>query len=60
VAGHVGLELRNVVANYVFERCDRFPEIKPNTSHRDYSRLSCGVENTQLGLRVSPVACEHV
>jgi hypothetical protein len=26
-----------------------FPRSKPNSGHGDYSRLSCGVENTQLG-----------
>ncbi len=45
----VGLELRNVVANYPFERSLRFPGIQPNSGHRDYSRLSCGVAETQLG-----------
>jgi transposase len=29
LAGHVRLELRNVVANYPFERSHRFPEIQP-------------------------------
>jgi len=29
VAGHVGLELRNVVANYPFERSHRFAGIQP-------------------------------
>jgi hypothetical protein len=42
-----GLELRNVVAKYPFERSHRFPGIQPNSGHRDYSRLSCGVEDTQ-------------
>jgi hypothetical protein len=50
VAGHVGLELRNVGANYPFERSHRFTGIQPDFSHRDYLRLSCGVEDTQLGL----------
>jgi hypothetical protein len=45
----VGLELRNVVAKYPFERSRRFPGIQPNSGHRDYSRLSCGVGDTQLG-----------
>jgi hypothetical protein len=48
VAGVVGLELRNVVANYPPERLPRFPGIQPNSGHRDYSHLSCGVEQTQL------------
>src|SRR5262249_41139969 len=51
VAGHVRLELRNVVANYPFERSHRFPEIQPNSGHGDYSRLSCGAGDTQLGPR---------
>src|SRR2546430_17012633 len=49
VAGHVRLELRNVGAKYPFERSNRFARIQPNSSHGDYSRLSCGVEETQLG-----------
>ena len=39
---HVRLELRNVVANYPFERSHRFPGIQPNSGRRDCSRLSCG------------------
>jgi hypothetical protein len=38
-------DLRNVAANYPFV----FRGIKPNSGHRDYSRLSCGVGETQLG-----------
>jgi uncharacterized protein YndB with AHSA1/START domain len=49
VAGHIGLELRNVGKNYPFERSRRFPGILANSSHRDYSRLSCGGGETQLG-----------
>jgi hypothetical protein len=45
----VGLELRNVVVKYPFERSHGFPGIQPNSGHRDYSRLSCGVWETQLG-----------
>jgi hypothetical protein len=49
VAEVVGLELRNVGANYPFERSHRFAAgIQPNSGHRDYSRLSCGVWETQL------------
>src|SRR5215204_1572652 len=44
----VGLELRNVVAKYRLERSHGFPGIRPNPGHRDYSRLSCGVWETQL------------
>ena len=43
----VGLELRNVVAKYPFERSHRFPMLQPNSGRRDYSRSSCGVEVTQ-------------
>jgi hypothetical protein len=51
VAGVVGLELRNVGANYPFERSRRFPGIRPNSRHGDYSRVSCEVGDTQLGSR---------
>jgi len=53
VAGHVGLELRNVDANYPFERSHRFAGIQPNSGFGDYSRLSCGVGDTQLGPRAT-------
>jgi hypothetical protein len=43
VAGVGGLELRNVVANYPFERSHRFAGIQPNSGHRNYSRLSCAI-----------------
>jgi hypothetical protein len=46
VAGHVGLELRNVDTNYPFERSHRFAGIQPNSGFGDYSRLSCGVGDT--------------
>ena len=36
-------------ANYPFERSRRFLEIKPDSGHGDYSRLSCGPGNMQLG-----------
>jgi Protein of unknown function (DUF2778) len=49
MAGHVRLELRNVVANYPFERSHRFAGIQPNSGHRDCSRLSCGGGETQPG-----------
>jgi len=41
VAGVGGLELRNVVAKYPFERSHRFPVIQPNCGRRDYSHSSC-------------------
>jgi ABC transporter substrate binding protein len=47
VAGHVGL--RYVVTKYPFESSRRFAEIQLNSGHRDYSRLSCGVGQMQLG-----------
>jgi hypothetical protein len=43
--------LRNVDANYPFERSHRFAGIQPNSGFGDYSRLSCGVGDTQLGRR---------
>jgi len=49
LAGHVGLELRNVVANYPFESSRGFPGSKPNSGHRDHSRLRCSAGGTQLG-----------
>jgi hypothetical protein len=49
LAGVGGLELRNVDANYLFERSQRFAGIQPNSGFGDYSRLSCGVGDTQLG-----------
>ena len=42
-------DLPNVVGKYPFERSHRFPGIEPNSGHRDYSRLSCGVGDRQLG-----------
>src|SRR5258706_721423 len=50
VAGHVRLELRNVVAKHPFERSHRFAEIQPNSSYRDHSRLSCGLGRCSSGL----------
>ena len=44
-------DLRNVVANYPFEKSRRFAAIQPNFGHGDHSRLSCGVGDTQLGRR---------
>src|SRR5262249_52470992 len=53
VAGHVRLELRNVVANYPFERSHRFPVIQPNSGRRDYSRSSCDGGRRSLRTRSS-------
>jgi hypothetical protein len=50
VAGHVGLKLRNAVANYAFETSHRSGGIEPNSRHRDHSRLSCCAGGTQLRL----------
>jgi putative tryptophan/tyrosine transport system substrate-binding protein len=49
VAGVGRLELRNVDTNYVFERWHRFAGIQQNSGFGDYSRLSCGAGDTQLG-----------
>jgi hypothetical protein len=51
LAGYIRFELRNVGANYPFERSRRFPGIRPNSRHGDYSRVSCEVGDTQLGSR---------
>src|SRR6516164_277009 len=48
LAGVRGLGLRNVVANYPFEKSCRSAAIQPDSGHGDYSRLSCGVGDTQL------------
>jgi hypothetical protein len=52
-------ELRNVAANYLFERSHKFPGIQPNSGRRDYSRLSCGVAETQLRPGASLSAAEQ-
>jgi len=41
MAGVGGLELRNVVSKYPFERSHRFPGSSRISGHRDYSRSSC-------------------
>src|SRR5438045_9464357 len=51
LAGVGGLELRNVDANYLFERSHRFAGIQPNSGFGDYSGLSAA-----LGIRSSGVA----
>jgi hypothetical protein len=48
VAGQVRFELRNVVANYPFEKSRRFAGNQSNSGHGDHSRLSCGAGDTQL------------
>src|SRR6516164_5349139 len=45
-----GLELRNAVAKYPFERSHRFPVIQPNCGRRDYSRSSCDGGRRSSGL----------
>jgi len=47
LAGHVRFELRNVIANYPFEKSRRFAGNQPNSGHGDHSRLSCGAGDTQ-------------
>jgi len=42
-------DLRNVVANYPFERSHRFAGIQPNSGQGDHSRLSCSAGDTQPG-----------
>src|SRR5215472_9092624 len=49
LAGHVRFELRNVVANYPFEKSRRFAGNEPNSGHGEHSRLSCSAGDTQLG-----------
>jgi hypothetical protein len=51
VAGQVRFELRNVAANYPFERSHRFPGPDSNPGHRDHSRLSCDIGEMQPGAR---------
>jgi len=48
VAGHVRLELRNVVANYPFESSRGFPGSEPDSGHGDHSRLSCSEQKKIL------------
>jgi hypothetical protein len=43
-------DLRNVAANYPFERSHRFAGIQPNYAHGDYSRLSCVLGKCRSGL----------
>ena len=51
LAGHVRFELRNVGANYPFERSHGFPGIKLKSGHRDYSRVELQRRDAQLGPR---------
>ena len=44
----------NVVAKYLFETSHRFAGMQPNSDLGDYSRLSCGAEDTQLGPSLVP------
>ena len=44
MAGVVGIELRNVVAIYPFERSRRFPESSRILATETIPRLSCGIE----------------
>jgi hypothetical protein len=56
LAGHVRFELRNVVANYAFEKSRGFAGNQPNSGHGDHSRLSCGVTETTNGCGLPPSA----
>jgi hypothetical protein len=47
--GWACVELRNFVANYPFESSRGFPGSEPNCGQGDHSRLSCSVEEIQLG-----------
>jgi hypothetical protein len=49
MAGHVGLELRNVVANYPFESSRGFPRSEPNFGRVDHSHLSCSAGDGSSG-----------
>src|SRR5262245_47777552 len=42
------IKLRNVVAEYPFERSHRFPAIQPNSDRRDYSRCDDGGRSSGL------------
>ena len=42
-------DLRNVVANYPFERSHRFAGIQPNSGHRDPFAFGLQRSHTQLG-----------
>ena len=55
VAGHVGLELRNVDINYPFERSHRFAGIQPYSGFGDHSRLSCSVGLKSVFLSARPI-----
>src|SRR6516164_513367 len=59
---HVRFELRNVVANYPFEKSRRFGGIQPNSGPGDHSHLSYGAGDTQLEAgfyRGSPASVLH-
>jgi hypothetical protein len=62
MAGVRGLELRNVVANYPFERSRRFPGLKPNSGHGDYSRFELrrygyAAKSQWLEFKARAIAC---
>src|SRR5262249_47616892 len=50
VAGHVGLELRNVVANYPFERSHRFTGIQPKLATETIRVGAAGLGRRSSGL----------
>jgi hypothetical protein len=49
MAGVGGLELRNPYLSHVFEKTRQLAAARPKSAIRDYSRLSCGVADTQVG-----------
>jgi hypothetical protein len=54
VAGHVRFELRNVGANYPFERSHGFAGIPPNSGFGDYSRAAAsGIRSSGVGQDLS-------
>jgi hypothetical protein len=54
----VRFELRNVVANYPFERSHRFAGSSRILATELFARLSCGVGDTQLGAGFRRAECE--
>ena len=59
LAGQTGFELRNVVAKYPIGKVAQIPGIQPNSGHRDYSRSSCGIGDTQLGSFIGSLTDRH-
>jgi hypothetical protein len=57
--GVVGLELRNVAANYPLERPHKFGGIQPNSVDGDYSRLSRAAGEMPLGPSAAGIFSKH-